>query len=284
MKIIILGAKGMLGQELVREFSKKNYEVVGWDKDELDITDYIVTATKISDLHPDIVINAVALNAVDKIEEDEKVFELAKKINGEAVGNLAGICKEINSILVHFSSDYVFKGDKQEGYKEDDETDPVNKYGESKAMAEEEILEIGGKFYIIRLSKLFGKPAASEGAKKSFVDMMIWLATEGGKTHFDLVDEEISCVTYAPDLAKLTRTIIEEGRPFGIYHGSNSGVSSWYEWAKEIFKIKKIDIEITPVSGDKFQRPAKRPMYSELLNTKLTVQRNWKEALNEYLQ
>ena len=284
MKIIILGAKGMLGQELVREFSKKNYEVVGWDKDELDITDYIVTATKISDLHPDIVINAVALNAVDKIEEDEKVFELAKKINGEAVGNLAGICKEINSILVHFSSDYVFKGDKQEGYKEDDETDPVNKYGESKAMAEEEILEIGGKFYIIRLSKLFGKPAASEGAKKSFVDMMIWLATEGGKTHLDLVDEEISCVTYAPDLAKLTRTIIEEGRPFGIYHGSNSGVSSWYEWAKEIFKIKKIDIEITPVSGDKFLRPAKRPMYSELLNTKLMGQRDWKEALNEYLQ
>ena len=284
MKIIILGAKGMLGQELVREFSKKNYEVVGWDKDELDITDYIVTATKISDLHPDIVINAVALNAVDKIEEDEKVFELAKKINGEAVGNLAGICKEINSILVHFSSDYVFKGDKQEGYKEDDETDPVNKYGESKAMAEEEILEIGGKFYIIRLSKLFGKPAASEGAKKSFVDMMIWLATEGGKTHLDLVDEEISCVTYAPDLAKLTRTIIEEGRPFGIYHGSNSGVSSWYEWAKEIFKIKKINIEITPVNGDKFPRPAKRPLYSELLNTKLTGQRDWKEALNEYLQ
>lgn len=282
-KVLILGAKGMLGQELAGEFSVHNYEVVGWDKEELDITDYIVTATKISDLHPDIVINAVALNAVDKIEEDENEFELAKKINGEAVGNLAGICKEINSVFVHFSSDYIFKGDKREGYKEDSQTNPVNKYGETKAMAEEQILEVGGKFYIIRLSKLFGKPAASVGAKKSFVDTMIWLATEGGKTHLDLVDEEIGCITYAPDLAKLTRTIIEEERPFDIYHGSNSGVCSWYEWAKEIFKIKKIDIDIAPVSGDKFPRSAKRPMYSELLNTKLPAQRNWKEALKEYL-
>ncbi len=283
-KVLILGAKGMLGQELVREFSNNNYEVVAWDKDELDITDYIITATKISDLHPDIVISAVAHNAVDKIEEDEKVFELAKKINSEAVENLAGICKELQSVFVHYSSDYVFKGDSEKGYSEEDQTDPINKYGQTKAKAEKSILDIGGKFYIIRLSKLFGKPAASEGAKKSFVDTMVWLATEGGKTHLDLVDEEIGCITYAPDLARLTREIVESERPFGIYHGSNSGVCSWYGWAKEIFKIKKINIEIAPVSGCKFPRPAKRPMYSELINTKLPVQRNWKEALNEYLQ
>ncbi len=282
-KVLILGAKGMLGQELAREFSAHNYEVVGWDKEELDITDYIVTATKISDLHPDIVINAVALNAVDKIEEGENIFELAKKINSEAVGNLAGICKEINSVFVHYSSDYVFKGDSLEGYREDDQTDPINKYGETKASAEKQIFEIGGKFYIIRLSKLFGKPASSMDAKKSFVDTMIWLATEGGKTHLDVVNEEVGCITYAPDLAKLTRMIIEEGRPFGIYHGANSGVCSWYEWVKEIFKIKKIDIDVSPVSGDKFPRPAKRPKYSELINTKLPIQRDWKEALNEYL-
>ncbi len=282
-KVLILGSKGMLGQELISEFSAHKYEVVGWDKEELDITDSIVTATKISDLHPDIVINAVALNLVDKIEEDESVFEMAKKINSEAVGNLAGICKELGAVFVHYSSDYVFKGDNKKGYKEDDQVDPINKYGETKATAEKEILHIGGKFYIIRLSKLFGKPAVSEGSKKSFVDMMIWLATEGEKTHLDLVDEEIGCVTYAPDLAKLTRSIIENERPFGIYHGSNSGMCSWYEWAKEIFKIKKINIDISPVSGDKFPRPAKRPMYSELLNTKLPAQRNWKIVLNEYL-
>lgn len=282
-KVLILGAKGMLGQELVREFSAQNFEVVGWDKEDLDITDFSATREKIKNVMPDILINAVAYNMVDKIEEDSNIFELAKNINGEAVGNLTRICKENNITFVHYSSDYVFKGDSRDGYKEDDKLDPINKYGETKAVGENQLLNIGGKFYIIRLSKLFGKPAASVGAKKSFVDTMIWLATEGGKTHLDLVDEEVGCITYAPDLAKLTRSIIADQKPFGIYHGSNSGVCSWYEWAKEIFKIKNINIDTTPVSGEKFPRPAKRPMYSELLNTKLPKQRSWEEALKEYL-
>lgn len=282
-KVLILGAKGMLGQELVREFRAHNFEVVGWDKEELDITDFEQATKKITEVNPSILLNAVAYNLVDKIEEEPNIFELAKNINGEAVGNLARVCKENNITFVHYSSDYVFKGDGRDGYKEDDKLDPVNKYGETKAIGENQLLNIGGKFYIIRLSKLFGKPAASVGAKKSFVDTMIWLATEGGKTHLDLVDEEVGCITYAPDLAKLTFSIIDSQRPFGIYHGSNSGVCSWYEWAKKVFELKKINIEITPVSGDKFPRPAKRPMYSELLNTKLSKQRNWEEVLKEYL-
>jgi len=282
-KVLILGAKGMLGQELVREFNISGNEVIGWDKEELDITDYEATQKKIAELNPSILINAVAYNLVDKIEEDPNIFELAKNINGEAVGNLARVCKENNITFVHYSSDYVFRGDNCAGYKEEDKVNPVNKYGEIKAIGENQVLNIGGKFYIIRLSKLFGKPAVSTGAKKSFVDIMIWLATEGGKIHLDLVDEEFGCITYAPDLAKLTRSIVEDNKSFGIYHGSNSGVCSWYEWAKEIFKLKDIRIDITPVSGDKFPRPAKRPMYSELLNTKLPQQRSWQEALKEYL-
>lgn len=282
-KVLILGAKGMLGQELVREFCAPDFETIGWDKEDLDITNFEETAKKISEINPSILINSVAYNLVDKIEEDPNIFELAKNINGEAVGNLARICKDNNITLVHYSSDYVFKGDNRDGYKEDDKLDPVNKYGETKAIAENQILNVGGKFYIIRLSKLFGKPAVSVGAKKSFVDTMVWLATEGGKTHLDLVDEEVGCITYAPDLVKLTHGIIDGQKPFGIYHGANSGVCSWYEWAREIFKLKNINIDTVPVSGDKFPRPAKRPMYSELLNTKLPKQRNWEEALKEYL-
>jgi dTDP-4-dehydrorhamnose reductase len=283
VKVLILGAKGMLGQELVRVFGISGNDVIGWDKEELDITNFEETAKKVAALNPNVLINAVAYNLVDKIEEDPGISELAKNINGEAVGNLARVCKENNITFVHYSSDYVFRGDNRDGYKEEDKVYPVNKYGETKAIGENQVLHIGGKFYIIRLSKLFGKPAASVGAKKSFVDTMIWLATEGKKTHLDLVDEEIGCITYASDLAHLTRTLIEESRPFGIYHGANNGVCSWYQWAKEIFKIKNITIDITPVSGDKFPRPAKRPMYSELLNTKLPPQRNWQEALKEYL-
>lgn len=282
-KVLVLGSKGMLGQELAREFGVHDFEVIEMDKEHLDIVDFAATEEKIKNIMPDVLLNAVAYNLVDKIEEDTQIFELAKSINGEAAGNLARICKANNITFVHYSSDYVFKGDNRDGYKEDDKLDPVNKYGETKAVGENQLLNIGGKFYIIRLSKLFGKPAASVGAKKSFVDQMIWLATEGGKTHLDLVDEEVGCITYAPDLAKLTYEIITNQKPFGIYHGANSGVCSWYEWAKEVFKLKNINIDATPVSGEKFPRPAKRPQYSELLNTKLPKQRSWEEALKEYL-
>lgn len=282
MKILILGYKGMLGQALVEEF-KKDYEIITWDKEDLDICDFELVKNKISEISPEIIINTTAINAVDKIEESEDFFELAKKVNGEAVGNLAEICNEKKIILVHYSSDYVFYGDNKNAYKEDAKINPINKYGETKALGEKLLQEKTDKFYLIRLSKLFGKPAIAEGAKKSFIDMMIWLATEGEKDHLDLVDEENSSPTYAPDLAKFTRKILEEKKEFGIYHGTNTGVCSWYELALETFKIKNIKIDTTAVSGDKFPRPAKRPVYSELLNTKMPKQRSWQEALREYL-
>jgi len=209
---------------------------------------------------------------------------LAKKVNGEAVGNLAEICDKENIILIHYSSDYVFYGDNKDGYDENSNINPIDKYGETKALGEKLLQENTDKFYLIRLSKLFGKPAIVEGAKKSFVDTMIWLVTEVKKDHLDLVDEEISSPTYAPDLAKFTKSILEEKKEFGIYHGANSGVCSWYEFALEVFKIKNIKIDTTPVSGDKFPRPAKRPIYSELLNTKISKQRTWQEALRDYLK
>ncbi len=284
MKVLILGYKGMLGQSLTDEFKNNGYEVVLWDKEDIDVGDFELLNQKIKEVQPNILINATAVNAVDKIEEDPNVFELAWKINGEAIGELAKICKEQNILLVHYSSDYVFYGDKKEGYDENSETNPVDKYGQTKARGEKLLQEKGDKYYLIRLSKLFGKPAISEGAKKSFVDTMIWLANEGGKTHLDLVDEEISSPTYAPDLAIFTRNLLEENKPFGIYHGANSGVCSWYELGKATFELKNIKIDISPVSGDKFQRPAKRPVYSELKNTKMPLQRSWQEALKEYLK
>lgn len=283
MKVIVFGSKGMLGQELVREFSQNEYSVFDFDKNDLDITNVEQLESKLEEVNPDIVLNAVAYNAVDKIEESPEIFKLANKINGEAVGELARLCKEKGILLVHYSSDYVFKGDDKIGYDENAVPNPINKYGETKALGEKLLQETTDKFYIVRLSKLFGKPAQSDGAKKSFVDTMIWLATEGGKTHLDLVDEEISSPTYASDLAKFTRELIEQKRPFGIYHGANNNVCSWYELAKKIFELKKIKIDITPVGGDKFPRPARRPSYSILLNTKMPSQRNWMEALREYL-
>src|SRR3989344_3968682 len=283
MQILIIGHKGMLGQELKKVFEIDGHQVAGCDREELDITNAEALKNKLAELKPELVINATAINAVDKIEDTPEMFELAKNVNGLAVGDLAKLCQERNATLVHYSSDYVFKGDNESGYAEDAVCDPVNKYGETKALGEKLLQDNTDQFYLIRLSKLFGKPAVSAGAKKSFVDTMIWLATEGGKTHLDLVDEEKSSPTYAPDLANLTYRLASQKLPYGIYHGSNSGTCTWYEWAKEIFNLKGITVDISPVSGDKFPRPARRPVCSELINTKLAPQRSWQEALKEYL-
>ena len=143
------------------------------------------------------------------------------------------------------------------------------------------------QFYIIRLSKLFGKPAKSEGAKKSFFDIMLKLGKNppaGGKS-VKGVDEEISCFTYAPDLAKKTKEILDSKKPFGIYHIVNNGPCTWYEAVVELYDQAKIKTKVLSVSSSEFPpRPAKRPAISVLINTELNPLRNWKEALKDYLK
>jgi len=282
MKVLILGAKGMLGKALVTEFSL-GYEVIAWDKEDLDITNSNETRFKIGEVKPDLVINAIAYNAVDAIEQNSHDFELAMEINGRAVGSLAKICKEFNVPLVHYSSDYVFNGENHSGYREDSFISPISKYGVSKALGENLLKAEIDQYYLIRLSRLFGPMGDSAMAKKSFVDLMIDLVVNKNKQEIDLVDEEKSCSTYSIDLAKFTRALWEKKEPFGIYHGANSSACTWYEFGQEIFKIKNLDVKVNPVSSSAFPRPAKRPSFSELINTKLPKQRSWQEALREYL-
>lgn len=304
-KILIIGAKGMLGQELVKVFQKdRDFEVFAWDKDEIDIAKEKDLKLKIEKLKPKIIINSAAYNAVDKCEE-KKEYEIAKKINGLAPGNLAKIAKKINAILVHYSTDYVFDGfpeipepdgcthscmlcglhagfKPQIGFKENDKPNPINKYGKSKLLGEVNVKKNTKKYYIIRPSKIFGKPAQIEGAKRSFFDVML----EAGKKNksVKVVDEEVSCFTYAPDLAKKTKEIIEAKKPFGIYHVVNSEPCTWYEAVLELYQQAKIKTKVIPIGSEEFPRPAKRPAYSVLLNTKLNPLRSYKEALKEYLK
>ncbi|EKE20627.1 MAG: hypothetical protein ACD_7C00511G0009 [uncultured bacterium] len=309
-KVLILGAKGMLGQELVNVFSKNNYEVAAWDREELDIINEAKTKEKIILLKPEVILNAVAYNAVDKCEENDAEFELAKKINGKAPGYLAKIAKEIGAIFVHYSSDYVFGAqmpnipepagctgscgscglhagfEPEIGYTEDDKPAPVNKYGESKLLGEMEVKKYGEKFYIIRLSKLFGKPGTTEGAKRSFFDMMLEVGKKALKSGEPIkaVDEETSCFTYAPDLAKKTREIIESKKEFGIYHITNGESCTWFDAVEELYMQAGLEkVKVEPISGDEFPRPAKRPYFSVLLNKKLNPLRSYKDALSEYL-
>lgn len=285
MNILILGARGNLGNQLVKIFNTSQNKVIKLDKKEVDITDKTQIKQKIKEIKPNIVINAAAYNAVDKCEEDKKQFEFAQILNKKAVAFLAEACLENNATLIHYSSDYVFDGKSKKGYTELDKPNPINNYGKTKAEGEKEISRyalLGLKWYLIRTSKLFGPKGESEVAKPSFFDIMLNLAKE--KKELDVVDEEISCFTYTKDLAEATKKLIDEKKEYGIYHIVNKESATWYEAAKALFEITKTDIKINPVSSDKFPRPAKRPESSILKNTKLSPLRNYREALKEYLK
>jgi len=274
MKILILGHKGMLGHELANVF-KDGHELVLWDRSEVDIADKNNVIKKIGDLKPDAVINAAAYTAVDKAElEGEK--DLAYKINGCAVGFLASVCKDINALFVHFSTDYVFDGENHLGYKEDYPTGkPLNVYGKSKAFGEKMIFDVEPRYYLIRTSWLFGKSG------KNFIETMFRLAGEG--KDIKVVNDQFGSPTYGKDLAEKVRELVESNKPYGIYHLTNSGSCSWYEFALEIFKKSGLKVNIKPVKSEEFSTLAKRPTYSMLINTKLPPLRPWQEALQDYL-
>jgi dTDP-4-dehydrorhamnose reductase len=310
-KILIIGAKGMLGQELVKVFKKdKDYKVIGWDKEDIDITKEKEVAKKIAFPKPNIIINAAAYNAVDKCEKDKKEFTLAKKVNSLAPGYLAKVAKKTKAVFIHYSTDYVFSGNiknllnqepqgcthvcatcslhqnQQIGYDEAAKPKPISKYGQTKFLGEKEVAKSTKNYYLIRTSKIFGKPGASEGAKKSFFDVMLEVGKNppaGGK-EVKVVDEEVSCFTYAPDLAKKTKEIVDAKKPFGIYHIINRDSCTWYEACVELYRQTKIKTKIIPVESSAFPRSAKRPAFSVLVNTKLNPLRSYKEALKEYLK
>lgn len=281
-KILVIGSEGLLGSSLVREFSR-DYTVIGLSRAELDVADEHMVREKIQESAPQLIINAAAYNGVDLTEENEASYALAEEINGYAVGRLADFAADEKIPLIHFSTDYVFDGSAVDGYDEAATPSPINKYGETKLLGERLLQENADNFYLIRLSRLFGRPGNSANAKKSFVDIMLDVVEKQGKTDLNLVHEEFSSPTYSEDAAQLTRRLFEEKYPYGIYHGANSGSGSWYDLAKKIFEIKGLTVNITPTLSKDYPRPAARPLHSILLNTKLPPQRSWQEALAEYV-
>src|SRR5680860_1518931 len=232
-KILILGAKGNLGQELVKIFRAGN-EIIAWDRGEIDISDRELILKKIGDVKPELIINAAAYNAVDKCEASDEEYELAKKVNIDGPKFLAEACLKTGATLVHYSTDYVFNGSLESGYNENEVPKPINRYGKSKFHGEKRILELSGaglKWYLIRTSKLFGPKGESEISKASFFDIM--LEQSRNKPELEIVDEELSCFTYTPDLAETTRELVYGDYGYGIYHLTNSGASTWYSAALE---------------------------------------------------
>ncbi len=281
-KVLILGAKGMLGQELARVYREDDgYDVAAWDVEDIDVTDFESAEGKIRAFAPALVVNAVAYNAVDACEEDEAEYARALLLNAEVPGFLVRLAKDMDATLIHYSTDYVFDGENAEGYAEDAEPRPLSRYGVSKREGEKRVIEADGKYYLIRLSKLFGKPATSAIGKKSFFEKMLEVAQD--KKEVTVVDDEKSCFTYAPDLALASKVLEQSALPSGIYHIVNEGAATWYEAAQELFKSVGMDVTVKPVSADAFPRPARRPRYSALRNTKFLPIRPYTEALEESL-
>ncbi len=281
MKILVIGSFGMLGNEIARQLGKKeSVDLYAWDVGDLDITDFPLTEEKISNLMPKVIFNCAAYNFVDKAEDER---ELAMKINFKAVENLAKVAEKIGAIFVHYSTGYVFNGEKGGAYAEDEKLDPQSVYARSKFLGEKAALEFCRKTYLIRLNQLFGKSGAGAASKKGFVDMVLELASSG-KKELDFVSDEISTRAYAPDLAKASIELVFGKYPFGIYHLTNEGQASWHEWASEILKIKGVEnVKINKVSAGAFVRKAARPKNSSLANTKFPKQRKWQDALKEYI-
>ena len=269
MKIVILGANGMLGKDLAEAFS--DFDVYPFTKLELDITDARLLGQKLKAVKPDFVINAAGYTDVDGCETNQ---ELAYNVNAKGVKNIAVSCSKYGSILIHISSDYVFDGEK-DGYKEDDKPNPINAYGDSKYKGELYIGDVFKKYYLIRTSWLFGKNG------RNFVDTILKLSNT--KTQLEIVNDQRGSPTYTKDLSAAIKNMTHNNPEFGVYHITNSGVCTWFEFAKEIIKTKGLKVSIVPISSGKLSRAAKRPKCSVLINSKLPKLRNWKEAVKDYL-
>lgn len=281
--VLILGAKGMLGQALVRCYGEdEGYRVIGWDIEDIDVTDFGEAERKIREVAPAVILNAIAYNAVDQCEEHDDEYRKALLLNAEVPEFLARLAGDMEVAFIHYSTDYVFDGESESGYAEDALPHPISRYGQSKCEGERKVLAIGGYAYIVRLSKLFGMPATSAIGKKSFFGKMLEVAQ--GKTEVAVVDDERSCFTYAPDLALASKVLEEHVAPYGIYHLVNAGAATWYEAAQELFRLAGVSVIVKPVSPEAFPRPAQRPRCSELLNTKFIPLRPYTEALEEFLR
>jgi dTDP-4-dehydrorhamnose reductase len=282
MKVLVTGGKGALGQDVRDVFVAKGHDVTSLDREGLDITNRDQVMKVVGELKPELIVNCAAYNLLDKAE-DPAVYPLVYAINATGPGNLAEAAQSIGATIVHVSTDCVFPGDKLEGYVETDQTGPISKYGESKVAGEELVAKAGGKYYIARTSRLFGRPATSADAKESFVMLMLRLAAS--KPELSIIDEEVGLPTYTPDLALAIHDLAAGGHPYGIYHLVNSGEGvTWFAFAEEFFKLKNVTTPRKPVPASAFPKPAARPKFTVLKNTKFPPLRSRLEALKDFLQ
>jgi dTDP-4-dehydrorhamnose reductase len=281
MKILITGAKGQLGKKIISVFKGK-HELILTGTDNMDVTDISIVKKIIKDNKPDYIIHAAAYTQVDKAEED---VENCRKINSLGTKNVATAAKECAAKIIYISTDFVFDGRKNAPYLETDETNPLSVYGATKLEGEKFIQEICDKYFIIRVSWLFGE-LPEGGLGTNFVEAMLKLA--GEKELLNVVNDQVGSPTYTGDLVDVISKIIEMNPQYGIYHFSGTGECSWYDFAREIFAQTGTKINLLPIASEQYPQKVKRPPYSYLDKAKIEKAlkikaRPWQEMLAGYL-
>ena len=277
MKVFVTGVRGQLGYDVVNELEKRGLEAIGVDIQEMDITDADSVNSVIGEAAPDAVIHCAAYTAVDAAEDNE---ELCRKVNAEGTQNIANMCKKLDIPMIYISTDYVFDGQGERPWLPEDERAPLNVYGQTKYEGELAVQNTLDKYFIVRIAWVFGVNG------KNFIKTMLNL----GKTrdHLTVVNDQFGSPTYTYDLARLLVDMIQTDK-YGIYHATNEGICTWYEFACEIFRQAGIAVDVAPVTADQYPAKAKRPSNSRMSKDKLEENGferlpSWQDALGRYLK
>lgn len=276
MRVLVTGYQGQLGYDIMKEAERLGVEAVGVGRNELDVTDREQVQTVLHQDSYDAVIHCAAWVAVDKAEEE---IDMARAVNYLGTKYIAEECGLLDIPLMYFSTDYVFDGKGEEFFNENDQPQPINIYGLTKYEGEKEVMKLS-KYFIIRISWLFGYNG------NNFIKTMIRLSDK--QSEVNIVNDQIGSPTYTKDLSVLALEMIQTNS-YGIYHASNQGVCSWYDFAKEIFRQSQINVKVNPITSDELPTKAKRPHNSRLGQTNLDKNGfkrlpGWEDALARYLK
>jgi dTDP-4-dehydrorhamnose reductase len=270
-KVLLSGSGGQLGLCLAELLPLRGHEVVALSKGELDVVDFGGVRLALEDHAPDVVVNAAAYTNVDGCETEA---ELAYRVNALGPRNLAQICEDLGCDLLHVSTNYVFDGESRRPYEPFDTPNPISVYGRTKLAGEEYVRQLTNRWYVVRSAGVYGRG-------HNFVRTMLRQGVE--RDVLKVKDDEFISPTYAADLAEAIVGVIED-RHYGLYHLTNSGSCSWYEFAKEIFSLAGVDVEVVPVPGSEYPLPAARPANGVLSALGSPKLRHWREALEDYLR
>jgi dTDP-4-dehydrorhamnose reductase len=282
MKVAVVGSNGQLGTEVVSAFRSNADEVCPLTHSDIELSSFDSVATRLRALHPEIIVNTAAMHHVEHCErEPEKAFA----VNALGARNLSVVAQELDAVLMHVSTDYVFDGAKTQPYDESDAPNPLSVYGNTKLSGEYFVRSTADKHFVLRTSAIYGRSPCRAKGGLNFIELMLKLAAERGRVR--VVDNEVVTPTSVVELAK-QMVVLSRSRSYGLYHASAQGNCSWHEFAREIFALTATKVDLQVAGPNEFPAKVARPQYSVLENRglkslNLDIFRPWQDGVRDYL-